>query len=79
MDVDRDWLEARYNETRWLIHVLEGLTPDDTKGMMFAPTYMTTMSLIWMIDGNLAAILITNDEARRKQVLGALSPIGDGR
>ncbi|HUQ82974.1 MAG TPA: hypothetical protein VM076_17615 [Gemmatimonadaceae bacterium] len=32
-----------------------------------------------MIDRNLAAIIITNDEARRQQVLGALAPLGQPR
>jgi hypothetical protein len=44
-------------------------------GMMIKWRAQPTM----IIDGNLAAIVITNDEARRKLVLGALSPLGDGR
>jgi hypothetical protein len=43
-------------------------------GMMIKWRAQPTM----IIDGNLAAIVITNDEARRKLVLGALSPVGNG-
>jgi hypothetical protein len=41
-------------------------------GMMIKWRAQPTM----IIDANLAAIVITNDEARRQQVRGALSPLG---